>query len=132
MTPDFIIVDDDPINNMVCGKIIKQVFPSADVQTFTDPEAALIYIRSNYAKSNATDALLFLDINMPALSGWEFLDAFELFDETVKEHIKIYMLSSSVDRRDKESAYKNKNVLDYFQKPLSWESVESLLVSLSC
>jgi CheY-like chemotaxis protein len=127
MNTNFIIVDDDPVNNMLCPTVIKCVFPEAMIHTFTDPGLALNFIKSTYIMPGASNALLLLDINMPALTGWEFLESFELFDGIIKEHLKIYMLSSSIDRYDKERAAKNKNVLGYLEKPLTKENVKSVL-----
>ena len=56
---------------------------------------------------------------MPSLDGWEFLDVFEQFDQEIKRHFKIYMLSSSVDHRDRERALSNKNVYAYIEKPFT-------------
>lgn len=119
----FIVIDDDYVNNIICEKIINNVFPEADVQTFTDPETALVYIKAMYSGAADRKAILFLDINMPTLTGWEFLEAFERFDTRLKERLKIYMLSSSVDQRDKDRAAKNKNICGYFEKPLTIESL---------
>ena len=127
MITNFIVVDDDSVNNMICRKIIKRAFPETDVQEFLEPDTALVYIKSTYSKMNAPDAVLFLDINMPTITGWEFLEAFERFDTRVKEHLKIYMLSSSVAPGDKERSANNKNVLGYIEKPLSIEAVNSIL-----
>jgi two-component SAPR family response regulator len=124
LTQKFIVVDDDYINNIYCRIIIEMAFPEADIQTYTDPETALVYIQSAYNNSKAFDTILFLDINMPALTGWEFLEAYEQFDLTVKNKLNIYMLSSSIDPHDKERANANKNVLDYIEKPLTREQVE--------
>ena len=123
---NFIVLDDDPVNNMICTKIIKKIFPEAYVLTFTDPDIAVSYIASTYESATASDAVLFLDINMPGLSGWDFLDAFESFDIRIKTHLKIFMLTSSFDPRDKKRATENINVLGYFEKPLSVEKIESV------
>ena len=127
MLPNFIVVDDDSINNFLSREIIDMVFPKADVQVFSDPDHALVYIQSTYKDPNAPNAVLFLDINMPTLSGWQFLDQFERFDKRVREHIDIYMLSSSIDPRDKDRAANNENVLDFIEKPLTTELLESLI-----
>jgi two-component SAPR family response regulator len=124
MGQKFIVVDDDFINNMLCRFIIEKAFPGADIQTYTEPETALVYIQATCSGIHSGDTVLFLDINMPTLTGWEFLDAFEKFDEDIKEKLKIYMLSSSVDPQDKARAVGNKNVLDYMEKPLSREALE--------
>jgi CheY-like chemotaxis protein len=123
----FIVVDDDPINNILSRIIIEMVVLEADIQTYIDPETALVYIRETYARRDAPDVVLFLDINMPTLTGWEFLDAFEQMDKKIKAKLKIYMLSSSVDPRDKERAADNKNVMDYMEKPLTRENVEAAI-----
>jgi response regulator RpfG family c-di-GMP phosphodiesterase len=68
---------------------------------------------------------------MPKITGWQFLDAFELFDPSLKERLNIYVLSSSIDRRDKDRAARNKNVLDYIEKPLSTSILEKLLSRFS-
>lgn len=124
MVTDFIIVDDDPINNMLCKLIIEQRFCTVSVHSFTDPNDALAYIESTYSNAEAPATILFLDINMPTLTGWEFLDVFESFPVSIKSHFKIFMLSSSVDPKDKEHAALNKNVFAYIEKPITIESVD--------
>jgi CheY-like chemotaxis protein len=72
---------------------------------------------------NESTSIILLDLNMPIMSGWEFLERFEELDEIIKKQVKIYILSSSVDPRDKERAGKNKDVEDYIVKPLTKEIV---------
>ena len=124
--PRFIVVDDDPVNNSICRKVITRIFPNADVMTFTEPETGLAYIISTFSKPNVGRAILFLDINMPTMTGWEFIERFEKFGTTIKEQLYIYVLSSSVNSVDKEKAKHNRNIVDYIEKPLSLSIVESL------
>lgn len=126
----FIVVDDDSVNNLICRKVINLVFPEAEVLTFTNPEKALLYIKSNYAYSFGKRTILLLDINMPILSGWDFLEEFEGFDANIKEQLKIYMLSSSTDQLDKDLANENRNVSGYIEKPLNKEIMEELLFQI--
>ena len=67
--PDFIVIDDDPVNNMICRKYIGFRFPAVNILTFTDPLTALDYIHSKYDNPDANKVYLLLDINMPGLSG---------------------------------------------------------------
>jgi CheY-like chemotaxis protein len=122
----FIIIDNDPINNLLCGLAIKDAVADADILDFTNPLKAFEYISADNESSNRMNVLL-LDINLPIWSGWDFVDHFEKLDEKIKKHFKIYMLSSSIDNNDKRRAVENKNVEDYIEKPLTERKVFSLL-----
>ncbi|MCF2488585.1 response regulator [Dyadobacter sp. CY347] len=118
----FIVVDDDPINNMVCKYVIANVAPAASIQLFTDPEKALSSIKETFSESTAYgETVLFLDINMPTMSGWEFLNEVSLFPGEVRSQIDIYILSSSIDPEDIKSAEEHPLVQGYYSKPLSKE-----------
>jgi response regulator RpfG family c-di-GMP phosphodiesterase len=114
-----IVIDDDLINNMICRQTIKSTNPDLETLTFNIPEKGFEYVEKEYTAIDKEQfTILFLDINMPTWSGWEFLDNFDNLDVKIKEQIKIYMLSSSVDLKDMERAQNNKNVVDYLVKPL--------------
>ena len=122
----FIVIDDDPVNNFLCSAVIEVAAGGLDVQTFEVPEKGLEYIAKE-CLNNEYPTVLFLDINMPTWSGWDFLDNFEKLDEKIKRQIKIYILSSSIDANDKHRARENKNVVDYIEKPLAEKTVLSML-----
>jgi len=122
----FIIIDNDPVNNLLCGLAIKDAVADADILDFTNPLKAFEYISEDKESKNRMNILL-LDINLPIWSGWDFVDYFEKLDEKIKKHFKIYMLSSSIDNNDKQRAVENKNVVDYIEKPLTEQKVSSLL-----
>ncbi|MNV98787.1 hypothetical protein D3C71_1940780 [compost metagenome] len=67
---------------------------------------------------------------MPILSGWDFLEVFDDFDDNIKEQIKIYILSSSIDQNDKDYAASNKNISAYIEKPLTKEIIRKLVFQL--
>lgn len=118
----FIVIDDDPVNNFLSKVIIGKVLPDAIIYEFTKPIEALNFIESG---ADVHDFItLFLDINMPIVDGWGFLERFKLLDADLIEKIDIYMLSSSLDERDEIRAKSYKSVQDYIQKPLTMEGVE--------
>jgi response regulator RpfG family c-di-GMP phosphodiesterase len=123
--PRFVVVDDDPLNNALCQVIIKTTIAEAEVKTFTRPEKVLEYITIEYSK-NGHKAVLLLDLNMPTMSAWEFLEEFDKLDEKVKNSLKIYILSSSLDPKDIERASSDRNVFDYIVKPLTSEIVTTI------
>ena len=113
----FLLIDDDPFNNRLCQMALKRVFKDPDVISFTEPETGLDYIENEYAK-NPVDTILFLDLNMPSLTGWEVLEKLEDSNNEIKDHLRIYILSSSIDPVDKQKADENPIVSGYMEKPL--------------
>jgi CheY-like chemotaxis protein len=111
----FIIIDDDKISNLVCKFTLLKQDKTLDIQLFTDPEIALAYIGGTiYLKT-----IVLLDINMPLMNGWEFLDEFSKLKDAICNQFTIYMLSSSIDPADTERSEKNVLVSAMFSKPLS-------------
>jgi len=108
------------MNNLLNKTKLKKTFEGARIDDFTIPEDGLEFIKSEPNHHPPDEkTTLFLDINMPTLTGWEFLEAFELFDASIKEQYNIYILSSSVNFMDIDLAKENPLVLDFIEKPLS-------------
>ena len=122
----FILIDDDPMNNLISKLTIEMTLGQSDIKAFVNPEVGLDYIQNEFQALKETSALLLLDINMPIMSGWEFLEMFDNLSFDVKERVKICILSSSIDERDKERSYANKNVLDFLVKPLTDKDIERI------
>jgi two-component system chemotaxis response regulator CheY len=121
----YILVDDDALCNEISRMILEDTFGEVDIKAFTRPEEGLDFIEREYAK-NSGPAILFLDINMPGIDGWQFLEQYEKFSEQVKQQIYIYILSSSIDRRDRIKAEADKNVEGFISKPLDTEILTTI------
>ena len=127
LTNRFIVVDDDPLNNLVCRHIVQKFNKDAQIILFTNPEEALKSIEETFNdRVEDGGTVMFLDINMPAMSGWEFLEIFETFGENIHKQFSIYVLSSSIDEGDIEKADKNPFVEGYYSKPLSIQTMKSI------
>ena len=120
----FIVVDDDPINNKLCRHIIKNTSADSEILDFTLPSQGLEHIKQNGSENKK---ILLLDLNMPIISGWDFLDRFNDMEEKIKMRYKIYILSSSIDDRDRERAKENRYVSGYLTKPLTKDKVKTIL-----
>ncbi len=120
----FLLVDDDPISNSLTKMILKKSFDELHINDFTMPENGLEFMKSEHSH-NLPDGktTLFLDINMPTMSGWEYLEEFELFDASIKKQFDIYILSSSVDPKDINRAKENPLIIDFIEKPLKKETL---------
>lgn len=114
---NFIIVDDDAINNMMCQLSIARHFGPVKITCYQDPEKALEQIAVQY-REDVTPTVLLLDIHMPQMSGWAFLERFAQFPETVKNQFRIYIVSSSIDLVTVEQAERHPLVESFLSKPL--------------
>lgn len=128
-----ILVDDDPLNNLLSKTVIQQVAKNATVYSFTDAKLGLDFVSDTIPGilGDCTLALLLLDIEMPVINGWRFLEAFEKMDSRVKDQLHIFMLSSSILPSDKEKALANRFVIDFIEKPLTIERTKSILKQIT-
>lgn len=128
MIKNIFLIDDDPFNNLICEKIIEFVLPYAKVTTFLDGEQALESL-SCLAKENSNNVpdLIFLDINMPLMDGWEFLEEYKKRDLFKGIDPDIYILSSSVSSSDIEKSKRFEVVKDFISKPLSREILNKIV-----
>lgn len=126
-TTTICLIDDDEINRFVMAKTIRVSGIDANVVTFANGREAMLYFLEHAATPSMLPDLVFLDINMPLMNGWQFLDEFERLHRLLTKDIVIYMVSSSVDDRDLQRSRTYKHVADYIEKPLTAEKISELL-----
>ena len=120
----FIIVDDDRSNNLICKCSLKRFSAETETVTFLKPEVALQYIQDSYLEDQLeVPTVVFLDINMPVLTGWDFLEIFRKLPKSIKQQFSIFMLTSSIDERDQNRAESDSLVKGFLKKPLSTQTV---------
>jgi len=121
----YIVVDDDRVNNLVSKFIIQRHNKDAEILLLTDPELALdeIYQISKDA-ADQRKTVIFLDINMPLMNGWEFLEQFKNLEMSTDKQFCIYMISSSIDPSDKIRAQDHLLISGFFSKPLNTEHLK--------
>lgn len=113
------LIDDDDIQNLINTRVIGIVDGGIEVISFTSAEEALNDLRD---KADLP-CLIFLDINMPKMNGWDFLDLYQKEDRTVK----VYMLSSSINNKDIEKSKQYTVVQGFISKPLVVEKLAEIL-----
>ncbi len=130
-------VDDDPITLMLCKMVITRAEFAQQIITAQNGEEALSYfddLRLNNLGTNISNypKLIFLDLNMPVMGGWEFLDHFSKEEyRSSFEDCKVIVLSSTIDPDDIKKAKTYSMVLDFLSKPISKEMLESLKTILA-
>lgn len=118
-----ILIDDDSTTNFLNKMIIEKAELVDDIVAFDEPEKALHYFQNN---DNQQPSLILLDINMPLMNGWEFLDQYSAIEKKSALDI-IIMLTSSIDPEDKQKAEEFEIVAGYKSKPLSVEMLKQLI-----
>jgi CheY-like chemotaxis protein len=129
LSSHILLIDDDPVINMINDKIIGITFPSARVSAYTHAGLALDRLK-HWAESDPTQLpdFIFLDINMPEVDGWEFLDGFVALPQTVQQKTLVIMLTSSIDISDIARSRTYKPVRDFLSKPLSSDNLNTLIL----
>jgi CheY-like chemotaxis protein len=120
-----VLIDDDATTNYLNKMIIERSELVDEVVTFDSAQDALNYFHQNISAIH--DSLVFLDINMPIMNGWQFLDQYE--EMNGNEANKIVILTSSINPADKQMAETKSEIIDYKPKPLSVEMLTELVAS---
>ncbi len=119
VNPTVMLVDNSSIDNFVNAKIITRYQFATNVIPFTKATKALKFLLElNSADESEIPSVLFLDLDMPEINGYEFLDAFQLLSDKVKKHVKIVILTNSMNPADAQACSKSESVVTFFQKPL--------------
>jgi two-component system, chemotaxis family, chemotaxis protein CheY len=126
-SPIVALVDDDKIFQLTASKTIKALHLSDKILQFENGEDALKYLIDNAKNSETLPDYIFLDINMPFVDGWMFLQDYAGLKENLTKEISIFMVSSSIDPRDIHRARSIPEVQEYVIKPLSREKFIELL-----
>jgi len=121
---DLLVIDDDDINIFIIKKIVEKTGYDARMVAKTNGQLAIDYVKELIDSGQSLPHLILIDINMPVLNGWEFLEAYEKLG--IEKEIDMYMLSSSVYENDIEKAKTYKAVKGFISKPLSIERLIEL------
>jgi CheY-like chemotaxis protein len=129
MLDSILFIDDDPITLMLCKMVIKKASFSNEIATAKNGEEALLYFNTLKQLDSNNEfkkqpQLIFLDLNMPVMGGWEFLDSFSTSDYVDYNKTKVIILSSTIDPEDLEKSKKYPMVIDFLSKPISKEMLE--------
>jgi CheY-like chemotaxis protein len=118
------IVDDDPVFRFATSKTITLCYPQLQIKTFVDGLQIIEHLK--VLEDSDLPGYIFLDINMPQMNGWQFLESYKSLRKMEQSGTRIFMLSSSIDPSDIERSNFNPLVEKYLVKPLSPEMIFSI------
>jgi len=124
------VVDDDDIYQYTVVKTLKSIDLDKNIIVFSDGEEALNFFIENLNKEEELPDVVLLDINMPIMDGFQFMEEYAKIKPRVGKKINIYMVSSSVDPVDIERAKNISDISDYIIKPIKPGELKSIIENL--
>lgn len=119
------LIDDDELCNYLTANTLQSSNFCHELQSFTNAQKALAELEASVEIGVFPD-LIFFDLNMPVLDGWDFLKAYRNFPEEVKEKCSLFILSSSVDEDDINKSKLYEDVRNFISKPLNKMDLEAI------
>ncbi|HPD94939.1 MAG TPA: response regulator [Tenuifilaceae bacterium] len=122
------LIDDNENDNFFHERVIKKNDAANRIIIKESGERALDYLKNQKQYGGPNPDIIFLDINMPRMNGWEFLDEYNKLDSELKGKMVVVMLTTSAREEDKNQAKALNILTDFKSKPLTKEMLEEVLV----
>ena len=123
-----LIIDDDPVHQRIAQLMISRNHLFDTCVSHTEAGQALKFLKSNSNNPEALPDIILLDLNMPVIDGWDFLDTYDKFRGDLVKDIRIFIVTSSVDEKDKLRSQTFSFVKGFISKPLSPDIIRKTIV----
>jgi CheY-like chemotaxis protein len=123
------IIDDNNIDLYITKRLIIKNNFGKNVLEYTAATEALKYLQDNQDNIPMLPLIIFIDIYMPGMSGFEFLEAYDKLPSTLKKYCKVFIISSTIDENDIERSRLDKNLTAFQVKPITKEFLNSIPVN---
>ncbi|WP_219223234.1 response regulator [Pedobacter antarcticus] len=126
----FMLIDDDEIFVFLTKKTILKVSADVEVQVFADGQQAISHLQCIAGHTNLFPDAIFLDLNMPVMDGWEFLDEYQKLEDFPFNEVPLYIVSSSISPYEMDRSAGIPVVTEFIIKPLVKEKFLEILENL--
>jgi CheY-like chemotaxis protein len=125
---NFIVIDDSKLDCFIAEKIIKNTGKCETIRSFLQAREALEFISKTHADAQSQTIIL-VDIQMPVMNGFEFVEAFEKLPKEITANYTIYIITSSINENDLDRVHNYSSVKQFLNKPLTSNNLAILLNS---
>lgn len=122
----YLLIDDEEIFNFIQSEVIHNFNSESEIITYSSASEAIEYLKTCSLNGDKCPDFILLDVRMPEMDGFTFLEKLKEFDASFFNCTQIYMLSSSIDERDKQRAFSYNFVKGFREKPLSEEILSQI------
>lgn len=129
MKKSVLIVDNDPIYRTISHKLIEKFDLAETIYIKNDGYQAINFITYSIENKTELPKIILLDIEMPIMNGWEFMDEYCKIKNPILTTVEIYIVSSSISQNDKNKAQSYDEIKGFISKPLSLEDLKSILTN---
>jgi CheY-like chemotaxis protein len=124
---NFLLIDDSSFDLFIYEKLIVKSGIALSVKPFNSAKVALEYIIKE--QEVLPETVILLDLQLPGMNGFEFIEQFHKLSQELKDKVKVFMLSSTIDTNDIERARLSPDIIDLLQKPLEISVLQQKLNS---
>ena len=121
------LIDDDPIFVFLTRKIISSTAATSEISEFSDGQTAIDFLNAIADSPELLPDIIFLDLSMPVMDGWQFLQEYILLEPGLKKRITLYIVSSSISPHEVERSKTFQVVSDFLIKPLEEGKIAEII-----
>lgn len=122
-----LLVDDDLPTNFINERVLRKIDCTEKIMAVQGGFEALEYLKSTDKEKHPQPDLIFLDINMPGMNGWEFLESYNHLEEAQKSKAIVVMLTTSLNPDERDKANEIPQISAFLNKPLFVDGVKKIL-----
>jgi CheY-like chemotaxis protein len=126
-----LLIDDDPIFVYLTRRIIASTNCPCAIDEFTDGELALDFLSKMSGQTELLPDVIFLDLSMPVMDGWEFLKEYALLKPKIRKEISLYIVSSSISPQEVERSKSYTMVADFLIKPVERGKIVEIMTGVN-
>lgn len=121
-----LLIDDDDTSNFITRRLLTRMKMSDNLNIASNGREALEFLQHLHEQDATYPELILLDLNMPLVNGWEFLEAYEGFPQEARDNTKVVILTTSLYDKDQAKAHASPYVKDFLEKPLTDKKIEHI------